>query len=535
MTRPLPQRLRDVVGQLVAALDEIVGRLAEEHRRRGGAHHAGTVRLVERLQQAQPVLGGVGVEDVGVAGVHRGDVCLAQRAVTRARVLVALDDHRDIACLQRPAVEGGAVGQQASDVGRQVQRDVRAQVIDRDRSSSAAAELVTVHYPQPERVVTRCAIEPRTVVLRLDLVNDDPFVSEPRAAEQRLQSVHQRSVAAPVLAECHPHARGFRCVEVRDDVAAAERVDRLLRVADQDQRGPVGERSVDHLPLHGVGVLELVDHHDRPPLMHAHLGGRVVGVQRIGQPGEQVVVAEHAAAALADFQFGQNIFREVDAHRGAGVRWRLLRSELRRRMLDHLAGQPKRVFVVQQRVVAVEAEVAEVEVVDDLGDQLVEALDQRHTGVAVACHAERLEHHLAELVRGGDGRGVERRQRVAQPLTTVATFVVTAVEQMRDHLVVADGRRIVESHDSVDDLAPHAVAQLLRRGPAERDQQHLVQRRLALGDVAGDQTGQRERLARSCARLQHGGRPCCGQRTEQIEVVHQPSMAFSIGSHSRRA
>ncbi len=106
---------------------------------------------------------------------------------------------------------------------------------------------------------------------------------------------------------------------------------------------------------------------------------------------------------------------------------------------------------------------------------------------------------------------------------------------MRDHLVVADGRRIVESHDSVDDLAPHPVAQLLRRRAAERDQQHLVQRRLALGDVAGDQTGQRERLARARAGLQHGGRPRGGQRTEQIEVVHQPSMAFSIGSHSRPA
>ena len=57
---PLPQRLGDAVGQRVTAVDEVFGGLAEEHRRRGGPHHAGAVRLVERLQQAQPVLGGLG-------------------------------------------------------------------------------------------------------------------------------------------------------------------------------------------------------------------------------------------------------------------------------------------------------------------------------------------------------------------------------------------------------------------------------------------------------------------------------------------
>ena len=92
------------------------------------------------------------------------------------------------------------------------------------------------------------------------------------------------------------------------------------------------------------------------------------------------------ASPLADFQFGQNVFREVDADRGAGVRFGILRPEFRCRVLDHLVGQSKSIFVVQQRVVPLEAEVAKVEVVDDLGDQLVEALDERHAGVAVACH-----------------------------------------------------------------------------------------------------------------------------------------------------
>ena len=53
--------------------------------------------------------------------------------------------------------------------------------------------------------------------------------------------------------------------------------------------------------------------------MHPQLSGRVVGVQRVGQPGQQVVVAEDAAPPLADFQLGQNVFREVDADRGPRI------------------------------------------------------------------------------------------------------------------------------------------------------------------------------------------------------------------------
>ena len=89
----------------------------------------------------------------------------------------------------------------------------------------------------------------------------------------------------------------------------------------------------------------------------------------------------------------------------------------------------------------------EVQVVDDLGDQVVEALDQRDTGVGVAGHAKRFQHQLAELVGGGDGRRVEARQRVAQIAARARALVVGAVEQMRDHLVVADRGRVVESRE----------------------------------------------------------------------------------------
>ncbi len=56
----------------------------------------------------------------------------------------------------------------------------------------------------------------------------------------------------------------------------------------------------------------------------------------------------------------------------------------------------------------------------------------------------------------------------------------------------------------------------------------------ALRDVAGHQARQRERLAGARAGLQHRGRACGGQRTDEVEPIHQSGLrsARSIGSQS---
>ena len=193
----------------------------------------------------------------------------------------------------------------------------------------------------------------------------------------------------------------------------------------------------------------------------------------------------------------------------------------------------------ERRVVVLLAEVRQVQVVDDLGDDIVEALDQLDTGIGIAGHTKRFQHQLAELVRGGDGRGVETGQRVTQPQLALAPTRRGAVEQMLDELVVADERRVVERQQRLEDLAAHPLAQFLAGRPAERDEQHLVQRRHAFGDVAGHQARERERLAGARAGLQHGRGPRRRQRAEQVEGrhVHQSGSlsADSIGSHSRAA
>ena len=110
-------------------------------------------------------------------------------------------------------------------------------------------------------------------------------------------------------------------------------------------------------------------------------------------------------------------------------------------------------------------------------------------------------------------------------------------DQVRHQLVLADRRRIIESDYRVGDLAAHPLAQLLAGRPTERDEQHLIQRRLALGEVARHQAGQRERLAGARAGLQHGGGAFGRQRAEQVEGLHQVGIlsARSIGSQSRQA
>ena len=56
-------------------------------------------------------------------------------------------------------------------------------------------------------------------------------------------------------------ARRLGSFEVCEYVCAPERVDGLLRISDEDQ-GRIGERAFQDLPLHGVGVLELVHEND---------------------------------------------------------------------------------------------------------------------------------------------------------------------------------------------------------------------------------------------------------------------------------
>ena len=165
-----------------------------------------------------------------------------------------------------------------------------------------------------------CAGQPRLDVAGsgVDLAVGDARLTELRALEQRVVRVQKSLVAAPVDVE-RPLGPNRRLrLEVRVNVGAAEGVDRLLRITDQDERLAVGiEGAMHDVPLHGVGVLELVDQDDIEALTQA--GTRQGASRRITegvtQTKEDVVVGEDVQSALARLHLPAHALGEAAARR----------------------------------------------------------------------------------------------------------------------------------------------------------------------------------------------------------------------------
>ncbi len=426
------------------------------------------------------------------------------------------------------------VGEVAGDVGPYLSHG--------ERRGPSAAEQLAVDDPQPERRLVGRTREPGPVVVGGDVVHHDPLVAERRSAQRRLERLQQRPVAAPVDRERLLGRRGGRGVEVGDHVAAPEGVDRLLGVADQHHPGVTAEGTVEHLPLHRVGVLELVDQHHLPPLPHPRPGGGVLLLERLGELAEQVVVGQDPEPPLAPFELGPDGLGEGHptpvgrAGLGAG------RLEPGLRVADRGARDRERLGVGERGALVGERERTEVEVVDHLHQQVVEVLDQGGAGVGVAGHAERAQHQRAELVGGGDRRRVERRQRGRDPPVPIPSGGGVALEQQPEQLGLGvvlrrgvAGQRPLGLHQ----LGPHPLPQLLAGRAAERDDQHLVEHGLALGHEPGHQRADGPGLAGAGAGLQDGG--AGRQRASDVEGLHRAahriptfSTPVSSGCHTRQ-
>ena len=268
---PLPERLGDSSVKRVALVPRGLRRSCRRTSwwpRPAPARTA--VRLVERLQQAQPVVGGVGAEDVGVAGVYRGDPRCGQRVEAAPpslgfSTMTAMSPAWSGSPSNVAPLSSRAAMSAARSCGMWWRRSSIGMILSWPRPNAVAAT-------PPAAGTGRCAGRPRA---------GDPG-GGPRPCARRCRGGRARRPAArPAGGRRGPRRCASWCpasaalpavdggVQVGEDVAAAERVDGLLRVSDEDQRRVAAERAVDHLPLHRVGVLELVDHHDRPPPMHA--------------------------------------------------------------------------------------------------------------------------------------------------------------------------------------------------------------------------------------------------------------------------
>ncbi len=151
------------------------------------------------------------------------------------------------------------------------------------------------------------------------------------------------------------------------------------------------------------------------------------------------------------------------------------------------------------------------------------------------------EHHRAELVGGRDGGGVEAAERVAEPLPSPLAAPRPArrgAAATRSLGSVTD-RRVGEHPLGLHELGADPLAQLLARGAAEGDDQHLLERGDALGDVPRDQGADGPGLAGAGAGLEQ--RRAGRQRVADVEgrgVAHRgPTFSAppSSGSQSRTA
>ena len=229
--------------------------------------------------------------------------------------------------------------------------------------------------------------------------------------------------------------------------------------------------------MHRVGVLELVDQHDPPAGPHPGPGRRVLGFQRGGQPAQQVVVPEHALPPLAPVDLGPHRRGEGSRQAAALVRSSPVGasvacgSSITVRANDNAVAWSKIGSVGRRR------ERADVEVVDHLDDQIVQAFHQLDVGVAVAGDAKAGQHVLAELVGGDDGRGVESGQRAAQPLAPARDLLVGGRRPAAHAPVVAGpgGGRIGKRPFGQHQMPAHPFAQFLTGRPTECHHQQLVQ------------------------------------------------------------
>ncbi len=530
-SRPAVEALVDLLpGRRVligGVLREAPRRPADEAGDRRGARACDRGRPLERLQQRQPLACGCGGEHAAGAVDHRRHAGVVQRVADHRRLAVGPHEHGEM-----PGGDGGVgvaaipgpVGrdarariQQRDDVAGEVARDqaARGHVADIATLGQRQRRVVAGRHAEPHRRRHRRARQPRPVVPRggADMPVGDSLVPEPDAGEQRVVGVDQALVAAPVDRERGLGAGGARRVEVGVDVGAAEGVDRLLGVGDQNERrAAVGERAPHDLPLRGIGVLELVDEHDVEAVAQPRGGRLRAGAgQRAAQAGDEIVVGHHRHRALAPLQLGAGAERQPHAHRGhlrAGA------DDRRGRVLDRRPGDLGGLRAIERRRTA-SAEAPDVEIVDHLGDEVGEILDERDVGFEVAGDPEAAEHLLAEPVGGGDRRGVEAGDRACQQLAPAPGVLVG--QQRDDRIVAGAGPRQHAGQPSLDDHQPlaDALAQLAGGDPGERHQQQPLQRD-ALGDVTRRQRGDRVRLAGAGACLEYGD--AARERAADVEL-----------------
>ena len=275
-------------------------------------------RALERSEQEPPLLCGVRSEHAARARAHDRNTRSVERPDDALRRGVRRHEHRDVAGRYR----SGPLALAEPFVLEEV--DHSAHQVTEDRPSRERHHHGVPDEPGDGRTLLRALVQcsftvgrvaaeqPRVTwhptdlhgssttehtlaggVCRTDRTDHDARVAELHTADEAERAGNEVPVAPEVRAEI-PFVGDRRGAQVGIDVGAAEAIDGLFRVADGDHRGAPDECGAEHLPLHGVGVLEFVDQHE--PVTALQHGARL-GTERrvdhsITQLGHEVVVPE---------------------------------------------------------------------------------------------------------------------------------------------------------------------------------------------------------------------------------------------------
>ena len=279
------------------------------------------VRLLQRFEQHDPVLRSGGTEHARRRALHGRHPGREQRFVHEIELRAGPHDHRDVARTHRPLRRSVARTQQHAGCRACVTISRTTSRVTMSRASpTGSGSLRTIADPHRRAVVSSdrpgCAADTGATTMR-----GSPSAAPRNSASSPRSSVR---VAAPVLRERRAVIGRLAGREVGVHVRAAEGVDGLLRIADQDERRVAVEREPQDVPLHRVGVLELVDEHDPVAAAQPRRGGRA-GL-RIGERAAAAGSADRRSRGSGASRLRRSTSRAHDrARTAAGCRARLRR------------------------------------------------------------------------------------------------------------------------------------------------------------------------------------------------------------------
>ena len=304
--------------QLVAGqARQLAQRQADGARGKGRARQPTVKRVGQRRQPAQHVLRLLAVDDgILVRQVDAGDPAARQRAADGGRLLAVAHEDGDIGRLQARetvgAIETGLrIAQHGDDVLGAMLREILAVAVATQSCIAGAGgqqrgqRAAGVHQVLGPALGIDGLERQRILVPFTVAEGASRHLGALGVQEQLVDGRHQRRRGAVigaqlVVASC----RGAPRRQVALDVGAAKAVDRLLRVADQEQalrRVVVGNavQQIEDLVLRRRRILEFIDHRQRVLIDDALAQGRaILAGQRVVQALQHVGKAELARLAF---------------------------------------------------------------------------------------------------------------------------------------------------------------------------------------------------------------------------------------------